>query len=184
VVWTDFCPHDGSPRLEAAEAATLQLAEVARGTTKQVTIQKTAPSPARPAAVPPNPPHRRWPIVVVVVALVVIGAVVALLIIPSSNSNSAAPAVKTNPPLASDQGGAAHPGPGVTLGEFNQVTSGMSYAQVSQILRSPGSLASETAAFGVHDQTFIWNGATPGSNAIVGFQNGKVVTAVPVGLAE
>jgi hypothetical protein len=164
------------------ETATLQLAEVARGTTKQVTIQKAAPPPAPPVAVSPNPPHRRWPIIAVVVALVVLVAVVALLIIPSSNSNSAPPAVTTNPPLASNQGGAAHPGPGVTLGEFNQVTPGMSYAQVSQILRSPGSLASDTTAFGVHDQTFIWNGATPGSNGIIGFQNGKVVTAVPVGL--
>jgi hypothetical protein len=54
----------------------------------------------------------------------------------------------------------------------------MPYAQVSQVLHSPGDLVSDTSLGGVHYQAFIWNGTVADSNGIVGFRNGKVDTVV------
>lgn len=71
---------------------------------------------------------------------------------------------------------------GVTLAEFNQVTNGMTYQQVSTIFRSPGTVQADTNIAGQHTQVYTWNGTTVRANAIVTFNNGMVIVKVQYGL--
>lgn len=73
----------------------------------------------------------------------------------------------------------------ITLEEFNQIQSGMTYEQVKEIIGSDGTLTSDTSIGDekYHTQIFTWYGnKMTGANANVTFQGGKVVGKAQVGL--
>ena len=71
----------------------------------------------------------------------------------------------------------------ITMSEYNQIKTGMTYEEVINIVGSPGevSIQSESGGFNLTMITWYGNG-TAGSNANVSFQNGKVMGKAQVGL--
>lgn len=71
----------------------------------------------------------------------------------------------------------------ITLAEYNQIKSGMSYDEVKEIIGSEGSLTSSVTFNGITIQIYTWygNGIT-GSNANVTFTNDSVTGKAQVGL--
>ncbi len=61
----------------------------------------------------------------------------------------------------------------ITLAEFNQIQTGMSYEQVKEILKRDGLLKSETNIAGTTSRLISWINSD-GSNVIITFGNGKV----------
>lgn len=73
----------------------------------------------------------------------------------------------------------------ITLDEFNQIQTGMTYEEVTNIIGSGGTLTSDVSIGDekYHTQIYSWYGNTiTGANANVTFQNGKVVGKAQVGL--
>lgn len=71
----------------------------------------------------------------------------------------------------------------ITMSEFNQIETGMSYADVKSIIGSPGEVTAESGSDEYHIVIRTWygNGVT-GSNANVTFTNNKVTAKAQVGL--
>lgn len=61
----------------------------------------------------------------------------------------------------------------ITLEQFNQVQTGMSYDQVKEIFKRDGALQSETSISGAENKLYSWIN-NDGSNAIITFGNGSV----------
>ena len=73
----------------------------------------------------------------------------------------------------------------ITMDEFNQIQTGMTYEEVINIIGSGGTLTSDVSIGDekYHTQIYTWYGNTiTGANANVTFQNGKVVGKSQVGL--
>lgn len=71
----------------------------------------------------------------------------------------------------------------ITLAEFNEVETGMSYEEVSDIIGSSGTMVSEAEYAGYHNSIVAWNGhGITGANANISFQNGRVVAKAQFGL--
>ena len=71
----------------------------------------------------------------------------------------------------------------ITLDEFNQIQSGMSYEQVVEIVGSEGSPTVQSDGAGTSYQMYTWYGnGTAGSNANVTFLNGTVTSKAQIGL--
>ena len=74
----------------------------------------------------------------------------------------------------------------ITLDEFGQITTGMSYDEVVDVVGGPGELQSQTDLGGVHTVAYMWNGVAPydgvAGDAIVIFQNGEVIPKSQFGL--
>ncbi|TDX48314.1 DUF3862 domain-containing protein [Orenia marismortui] len=62
-----------------------------------------------------------------------------------------------------------------TLEQFNQIKNGMSYDKVVEIVGDGGELSSETEMMGTKTSIYTWQN-TSGSNMMITFQNGKVVS--------
>lgn len=75
--------------------------------------------------------------------------------------------------------------PKISLDEFNQIQTGMSYQQVVDIIGSEGTVLSETDIGGAEYKTTIytWEGSgSLGANANITIQGGKVVSKAQFGL--
>lgn len=71
----------------------------------------------------------------------------------------------------------------ITLDEFNQIQTGMTYEQVVEIVGSSGSPSAQTDGGGMSYQIYTWYGnGVAGSNANVTFINGEVSAKAQVGL--
>lgn len=73
----------------------------------------------------------------------------------------------------------------ITLSEFNQIETGMTYEQVKEIVGSEGTLTSDVSIGDerYHTKIYTWYGNTlTGANANVTFQGGKVIGKAQVGL--
>ena len=71
----------------------------------------------------------------------------------------------------------------ITMEEYNQIESGMSYDQVKEIVGSPGEISSEVNSNGYHIMIVTWYGnGLAGSNANVTFTNDEVTGKAQVGL--
>lgn len=76
--------------------------------------------------------------------------------------------------------------PTISLAEFNAISTGMTYQEVTDIIGSAGEVLSEVD-LGLGDEYFTqsrkWDGeGSIGANAIIQFQDGKVVTKAQFGL--
>lgn len=71
----------------------------------------------------------------------------------------------------------------MSLDEYNKIETGMSYADVTEIVGSYGNEEAKSDVAGYSSSIFTWVGAGPtGSNANVTFQNGRVIAKAQVGL--
>ena len=71
----------------------------------------------------------------------------------------------------------------VTLAQYSQITSGMTYDQVKEIMGGDGYISSESSIMGVTTTTYEWNGNGWLSNASISFTNGKVSSMYQYGLS-
>lgn len=71
----------------------------------------------------------------------------------------------------------------ITLAEYNQIKSGMTYDEVCDIIGSNGTESATSSVAGYTTSVITWYGnGVAGSNANVTFQNGKVMSKAQVGL--
>lgn len=70
----------------------------------------------------------------------------------------------------------------VTMDQYNQVQTGMTYDQVKQIMGGDGELTSDTKVAGHTAQLYTWYGKSAGSNATITFTDGAVDAKAQVGL--
>lgn len=71
----------------------------------------------------------------------------------------------------------------ISLAEFNQIQTGMSYEDVCAIIGSSGTQSSVVEGFGTKVEIYTWYGnGLAGSNANVTFENGKVSGKAQAGL--
>lgn len=71
----------------------------------------------------------------------------------------------------------------ITMDEFNQIKTGMSYDEVKNIVGSSGEVSSEVESNGIKIVMITWYGnGTAGSNANVTFTNNEVTAKAQVGL--
>lgn len=79
--------------------------------------------------------------------------------------------------------GASNDSEYITMDEFNQIETGMSYDEVKQIIGSSGEVSSEVESNGIRIVIITWYGnGTAGSNANVTFTNNEVTAKAQVGL--
>ncbi len=76
--------------------------------------------------------------------------------------------------------------PTISLAEFNQIATGMTYQEVTDIIGSAGEVTSEVDIFDDYEyftQVRTWDGeGSIGANAVIEFQGGKVITKAQFGL--
>lgn len=70
----------------------------------------------------------------------------------------------------------------ITLEEFYKIKNGMTYEEVKNIIGSSGTLTQETDYMGIKSHMITYEGRSVGSNAIIMFENGKVISKTQVGL--
>lgn len=70
----------------------------------------------------------------------------------------------------------------VTLDQYNQIQTGMTYEEVKNILGGEGQLSSETEIAGMNSQIYQWNGNSLGANCMITFSDGKVYSKAQFGL--
>ncbi len=70
----------------------------------------------------------------------------------------------------------------ITMDQYNQVQTGMTYDQVKQIMGGDGELTSDTKVAGHTSQLYTWSGKSAGSNATVTFTDGAVDSKAQIGL--
>lgn len=70
----------------------------------------------------------------------------------------------------------------VTLSQYDQVQTGMSYDEVKNIFGGDGQLTSETSISGTSSQLYQWNGKSLGSNCVITFSDSKVLSKSQFGL--
>ena len=71
----------------------------------------------------------------------------------------------------------------ISKGEFDQITTGMTYEQVTAIVGGPGEVSSESEVLGIKTTIYSFKGeGSIGANAVISFQDGKVLIKSQVGL--
>lgn len=80
-------------------------------------------------------------------------------------------------------GGSNPSGETITLGEFYEIETGMTYQEVVQIIGCDGELSSESSLLDSTYQIYTWKGnGTIGANANISFTNGRVTSKAQAGL--
>jgi hypothetical protein len=72
--------------------------------------------------------------------------------------------------------------PRITLSEYNQITSGMSYSQVTGIIGESGAEMSRSDFGGIVTVMYMWQNGD-GSNMNAMFQNDKLINKAQYGLS-
>ena len=70
----------------------------------------------------------------------------------------------------------------ITKAEFDQIKTGMTYAQVVKIVGGDGSVLSESEVAGIKTVMYMWYGEDGISNANIMIQNNKLVSKAQMGL--
>lgn len=71
---------------------------------------------------------------------------------------------------------------GITMAKFNQLETGMSYAEVVEILGEEGTELSRTDMMGIVTVMYSWDGKSFASNMNAMFQNDEMVSKAQLGL--
>ncbi len=126
----------------------------------------------------------------IVVVLLVTGVIVAVVVSQLGNDGSKGTDVKSTTGQEEqdvEQAAPAQPAnsPKMSMAEFSQIQSGMSYEQVVQIVGGPGEKLSETGSPGevYYTVAYMWEGeGSLGANANCMFQSGALVNKAQIGL--
>ncbi len=71
----------------------------------------------------------------------------------------------------------------ITLDEYNQCQTGMSYQECVEIIGGEGEPLAETNILDMNSSVYVWYGGSDGiSNATLYFTNGKLTTKAQMGL--
>ena len=70
----------------------------------------------------------------------------------------------------------------ISMEEFSEIKTGMSYDEVIEIIGCEGELSSEVSVVDITSELYIWYGSDGISNANVTFSNGKVMAKAQFGL--
>lgn len=70
----------------------------------------------------------------------------------------------------------------MTRNAYEQIQTGMTYDEVVRIAGNPSYSNSDVKSMGIRYQNYTWTGTTPMANAVILFQNGKVVGKSQYGL--
>ncbi|MGN0077119.1 MAG: DUF3862 domain-containing protein [Parafannyhessea sp.] len=70
----------------------------------------------------------------------------------------------------------------ITMDQYNQVQTGMTYDQVKQVMGGDGELTSDTKVADHTSQIYMWSGKSVGANATITFMDGKVESKAQYGL--
>lgn len=73
---------------------------------------------------------------------------------------------------------------GITADQFGQITMGMTYDQVKQVMGSDGTVQSESEVSGVKTTIYIWSNPDGMSNVTVTVQNDSVDAKAQIGIIE
>jgi hypothetical protein len=146
------------------------------------TIDHNSPPQNWQAPAPAPPVKKKHPVIKTLVILGVLGFVAMIAMIAAIGG--AADKVKTDQlkTESSVPGGSTTKNDGVSLSEFSQITTGMSYAQVSRILGSGGTENSRTDIGGTTTVMYTWQGSGFASNMNAMFQDEKLVSKAQFGL--
>lgn len=148
------------------------------------TIDQTSPPAQNWQAPPPAPTaKKKHPVIKTLVVLTVLGiaGIIGLVALVGGAANSVKnDQLKTESTVPGAPAGTKPSG--ATLAGFNQVTPGMSYAQVSQILGSGGTENSRTDVGGTTTVMYTWQGSSFASNMNAMFQGDKLVSKAQFGL--
>lgn len=186
-----FCPECGTPSVAQAEQPT-----------------PAPPVYQQPMNTYQNPvPPQKKKGGCLKVGLIVFGVIVVLGIVvsalngnkgstPTTASSAAAPSsVATTTSSASSKAtssaaesavsatsAAANSPATITKAEFDQLKTGMTYAQVVKIVGGEGNMLSESEVAGIKTAMYMWYGEDGISNANVMIQNNKLVSKAQMGL--
>lgn len=131
-----------------------------------------------------------WLIVgIVVVAVLLIGCLISvaclgIIGLSEEKRTAAAPSVETPVTPGSEAPVTETPKPSgaVTLANFNEVETGMTYGDVSEIFGNPGELTAQSEFGGHKSEIYSWKTARGFGNATVTFMNGEVQSKAQFGL--
>jgi hypothetical protein len=70
----------------------------------------------------------------------------------------------------------------ISMEEFSEIETGMTYDEVVEIVGCEGELSSEVSVVDITSEMYVWYGADGISNANVTFSNGKVMAKAQFGL--
>jgi hypothetical protein len=71
---------------------------------------------------------------------------------------------------------------GVTLANFTEVQTGMTYAEVCEIFGCPGELTMQTEIMGMTSEMYSWDASSGFGNCTISFMNGEVQSKAQFGL--
>ena len=149
------------------------------------TIDQNSPSQNWQQPASPPPAKKKHPVIKTLVVLAVLGFLAmgaCLAAVGGAADKVKNDQLKTEATVPVTPGGPAAKNDGVSLAEFNKVTTGMSYAQVSQILGSGGTENSRTDIGGSTTVMYTWQGSGFASNMNAMFQDDKLVSKAQFGL--
>jgi uncharacterized lipoprotein YehR (DUF1307 family) len=104
---------------------------------------------------------------------------VSLAACDSTSTTSSSPSSLPGSPSKTS---ASNSSAGVTMANFSQLKTGMTYAQVVKILGKDGEEMSSNEISGIKTVMYKWDGNGFGANMNAMFQNGKLMSKAQLGL--
>ena len=151
------------------------------------TIDQNSPPQNWQQPAPPPPAKKKHPVIKTLVILAVLGflamgACVAAIAGGADKVKNDQLKTEATVPVTPGATSPAVKNDGVSLAEFNKVNTGMTYAQVSQLLGSGGTENSRTDIGGTTTVMYTWQGSGFASNMNAMFQDDKLVSKAQFGL--
>ncbi|HUV86989.1 MAG TPA: hypothetical protein VMX79_07735 [bacterium] len=131
-----------------------------------------------------------WLIIgIVVVAVLLIGCLITVacfgtIRLSEEASKGATPSLETPvaPKTEAPVTETPEPSGAVTLANFNEVQTGMTYGDVSEVFGSPGELTAQSEFGGYKNEIYSWTATKGFGSATVTLMNGKVQSKAQFGL--
>jgi len=115
----------------------------------------------------------------VLAGIVVVGAIAGRQEAPKSSGAPAPPVAATS---AAQQQPEPEPEPGITMADYQQLRTGMTYPQVVAILGEEGEELSSNEIAGTRTVMYQWRAGAFGGNMNAMFQDGKLIQKAQFGL--
>lgn len=174
--------RSASPRQRARTASTAQKrASQPRTSRQQAPQQQTPPPMAMETMEEPEKKKKKGGclrIVLIVLAILFLAAVVKAIKDPSDDSGRRSDTSENTSDNASDNAS------GITADKFNQITMGMSYDQVKEIIGEDGKNISEAESGGSVATMYQWDEADGLGNVLITIQDGAVISKTQTAILE